>query len=87
MPRSTSGAAFPLPHLARNSFEAARPEHQFAKKQESEAQEGAVQEEQVSIHVLAALNTFMDERSEVDLQLDVGQNVRTWPCMPAAEIP
>jgi hypothetical protein len=52
------GLPSPSPHLARNSFEAARPEHQFAKKQEGEAQEQAVQEEQLSIYMLAALNKF-----------------------------
>jgi hypothetical protein len=56
MPRTASGAASHLPP----SFEAARPEHHFAQKQEGEAQERAVQEEQLSIYIdmLAALNKF-----------------------------
>ena len=28
---------------------------------------------------------ILDERPKFGLQLDVGQNVRTWPCVPAAE--
>ena len=77
MPRRASGAAFPLPHLARNSFEAARPEHQFAKERlKRGAGTGCPRGTAFDLSACGA-EQIMKKRSKVHLQLSAGPNVRT----------
>ena len=57
-----------------------------AKENWRKAQEGAVRTIRFRSICLWRFNKFWPKRSKVDLQLDVGKNIRSWPCMMAVEI-